>query len=854
MNILNKLTIKHLKMNKRRTIVSIIGIILSTSLMVGIGLLMSTMRDNMIEMIVNEKGGQQVTFYNLNKSEYEHIKKSDKVDKVFTSQSLGYARYENEYLEENIYLKVLGVDSNLLETFSLSEGRLPKNDHEILISRDHYLNYEIGDTLTLEIGKRSFNGELIGDTDYLANEEEVILTNTQTVTYQVVGILKYNVYQNCDDVGTFVYTYHNGLDDSNIDSYVYFHKIRDTRQNVSTFIKELNLDASTQVSINESLLDLYGTSRYSNFMSAIVRSLITILVILSIACAIVIYNSFAISVMERKKQFGLLSSIGTTKRQIRKTVFFEAFVVGTTGIILGILGAYVGIGTVLAIINHLLPDVFGSGGALRLVTYPLFIIIPILFMIVTILVSAFLPARSASRITPIEAIRLNDDIKIKGKKVKTPKFIRKIFGMEGEIALKNIKRNKKKYRITILSLFISIVLFISFSGYMKYMFSGIDSYASLPQFDAMISINPSQGSLYNENILAFRKDITKHKDVDEVFSYNLFTLGTTVDFSNPIYYNDKFYELERKDSSFEGFETVAVLEVEEDTYQNMLKVIGKNEMKPIIYNHYETIKYSKNTRKSYSIQKYSSHFNPKLNLCETIYEEEKESYNCKYEIDDYYVADMDFFGKDTILYNNYITMIVPMNYFGDLTEFNDGIDTSILLNIDNDEHLKVDLDKLSEKYSVSYDYINIKDSYTLTMNLVFCVKLLVYGFITLVTLIGVTSVFNTINTSIHLRRKEFAMLRSMGLSNKGFHKMLALECIFFGLKSLLYALPVSGGVIYLLYLSFKDMMDFDMMLIPYGSILIAIIGVFVIIIISTFYATRKIRKENILEAIREENI
>ena len=124
----------------------------------------------------------------------------------------------------------------------------------------------------------------------------------------------------------------------------------------------------------------------------------------------------------------------------------------------------------------------------------------------------------------------------------------------------------------------------------------------------------------------------------------------------------------------------------------------------------------------------------------------------------------------------------------------------------------------------------------------------------LVTLIGVTSVFNTINTSIHLRRKEFAMLRSVGLSSHGFNKILLFESLFFGLKSLIYALPVSLGIIYLLYLSFMNMTDYDRILIPYKSILIAVIGVFIIILISTIYATRKIRHENILEAIREENI
>ena len=285
------------------------------------------------------------------------------------------------------------------------------------------------------------------------------------------------------------------------------------------------------------------------------------------------------------------------------------------------------------------------------------------------------------------------------------------------------------------------------------------------------------------------------------------------------------------------------------------KKINKKEIKPIIYNHYEKITYANNKRKSYSINKYTSNLTESINLCETKYVSDDEIYkDCKYKLDKYYIADIDFFGNDLINDSNSLVVIVPYNYFGDLTDFNDGEETGNLFKLDDDKNLQSNLDELEQKYGISYNYNNLKEGFRLTRNLIFCVKLLVYGFVVLVTLIGVTSVFNTINTSIHLRRKEFAMLRSVGLSSHGFNKILLFESLFFGLKSLIYSLPVSLGIIYLLYLSFMNMTDYDRILIPYKSILIAVIGVFIIILISTIYATRKIRHENILEAIREENI
>ncbi len=845
MSILNKLTIKHLKMNPKRTIVSIIGIILSTALMVGIGLLMSTMRENMIDITKAESGTHHVVFYNLNLEQYENISKLPEIQEEQVLRELGYAdtNLEDYYYD---YFKIYSADSTFFQHLSLKEGKLPQNETEILIPDDKNIPYQIGDTITLEIGQRYLGDNPVED--YERYEEET-LKNKETKSYQVVGIIDKNIYQPYSDVGLYFYTTRSISTYQDYTIYLNFQKMKDTYDLVDQIVQENQL-STNQVKTNDALLTLYGSSRYNNFIRSILSSLVVVLTVLSIACIIVIYNSFAISVLERKKQFGLLSSIGTTKKQIRHTVFFEAFVVGVIGIPLGILSAYFGIGCVLAIINYLLPNFFDA--PLRLVTYPIFILVPVLFMIVTILISSFLPARSASRITPIEAIRLNDDIKIKGKKVKSPKWIRNIFGMEAEIAFKNMKRNKKKYRITVLSLFVSIVLFVSFSGFMKYIFSGlIDSYASLPDYDATLYVrNPDY-----QNTNQFMKEVRKHPDLKKSLYYHLYyDFYSSTDVSKKEYFSDSFYEFVRDSSETFEEPSIILMEIDRDSYQDILKQLGKKEEKPILYNHFETVKYENNNRKSYVISKYSSHFHPSFDLCYTDSEQEV----CRYQIDDYYIEDFTFYGDEDIVdCASSIVFLIPMGYLENLDQiYNDAFVVSeMVLSIDHDDDFENSLESLGKSYSIDYyQYSNFSEDVRLTRNIVFCVKLLVYGFISLVTLIGVTSVFNTIHTSMHLRRKEFAMLRSIGLSKKGFYKTLLFESIFFGMKSILYALPVSFGVLYLLYLSFDDMTEFGKILIPYDSIWISILGVFIVIIISTFYATRKIRHENILEALREENI
>ena len=407
MNILNKLTIKHVKMNKKRTVVTIIGIILSTALMVGIGLLMSTVRENMIDMVKQENGTQHAIIYNLSQDDLSHIKNNNNVNKVLTTETLGYSKLDLDIDYAYQYLKVIASNSKFLSTIKLRNGRLPANDKEIIISNPEDLNIKLGDTITLNIGTRTLNGNPIND-DILAidDEKDIVLTNQTKKEYKVVGIIDYDCYQSSYDIGLFSYTYQENLTNT-VDAYIYFNNVKKVRSTIDKWTNELNL-GENQVNINNTLLELYGSSRYSNLMSTVINSLIIVLVVLSIGCIIVIYNSFAISVMERKKQFGLLSSVGTTKKQIRKTVFFEAFIVGSIGIILGTISAYIGIGCVLLIINKLLPGMFGNGCELKLVTYPIFIIIPIIFMIITIIVSAFLPARSASKITPMMISKLKE--------------------------------------------------------------------------------------------------------------------------------------------------------------------------------------------------------------------------------------------------------------------------------------------------------------------------------------------------------------------------------------------------------------------------------------------------------------
>ena len=849
MSILNRLTIKNLRLNKKRTIVTIIGIISSTALMVGIGLLFSSFQDLMIRDTIGYSGKYEAKY-----NDVDLIKLNDIKNKNFTyfyEKPIGFSKIEssNEYKP---YMYITSVNKEYFNELKLVDGSFPKNENEIVISNhvitNGELNYKVGDIVTFKYGKRNIEGN-----DTLANSELVdgeFLTNEGTYTYKIVGIVDRSNFESYSASGYTAFTVDVNSDKGNVNLYVMFNKNKKIIKQSEELAKELNYNGD--INYNSTLLALYGESTYGNVMSSMGGMMIIMLSLVSIGCIIVIYNSFAISVMERKKEFGLLSSIGATKRQLSHTVFFEAVVVGLIGIILGILGAYIGIGCVILIINNLISDMLEY--KLHLVTNPLFIIIPVIFMIIVIGVSAFIPSRRASKVSPIEAIRQNDDIKINKKKIRTSKLALKLFGIEGEIALKNIKRNKKKYRVTIVSLFISIVLFISFSSYMNYTLNTASSVMGEVPYDYQISYF---GDDPNNDKEALDKinEIVKSSDVKEYVSYSVSNLSIIGNYTYSDEYLD-FYKSAYGENGIKAlnnlkYQSIYILVLDDNSYNKYKKLIGLDKDSVILLNKFKGVSYGNNKRVNYDIPVINSG-NINIKICNFDNDDDVDTTKyCNKKIDNIFVTNKSFDLIEEFSYMDYFKLIVNKKLYDSIS---DSSTHYTQFNIISDNTNNIDkLTKELDKYS-NVNYTNIKEAMKQANNLILVVKILMYGFISLVTLIGVTSVFNTISTSMALRKREFAVLRSIGLTNRGFNKILFFESLFFGMKSLIFAIPVSIGITVLIHYALADMVSISTIIIPWKYIIISIVSVFVIVLLTMMYSTSKIKKHNIIEQIREENI
>ena len=848
MSILNDLTIKNLKLNKKRTIVTIVGIILSTALMVGIGLLFSSFQDYMIRETISYNGKYEAEYGDVSLDKLNSIDKKD--FSYFYQKAIGFSKFDsaNEYKP---YIYISSVDKEYFNELHLISGRFAENDSELVISNHINTNggasYKIGDIITLKYGERVIEGvNTLANNEYY---EEETLNIVGEKTYTIVGIVERSNFEDYSASGYSTFTLDMNDKDGTANVFVMFNNKKKIIKQSEDLAKKLGYNNA--ISYNSTLLALYGESTYGNIMKSMITMIVIMLSLVSIGCIVVIYNSFAISVMERKKEFGLLSSIGATKKQLSYTVFFEALIEGIIGIILGICGAYIGIGTVILIINNLIGDILVL--KLNLVTNIVFIIIPVIFMILVIFISALVPSRRAAKVSPIEAIRQNDDIKINKKKIKTGKLVNKLFGIEGEIALKNIKRNKKKYRVTIVSLFISIVLFISFSSYMNYTIDTASSVMGEVPYDYQISYFGDDNDI---DALDKISEIIKSNDVKEYVSYSASNLSIIGNYTYSDEYLD-FYKSAYGDDGIKAltnlkYQYISIYILDDISYNKYKELIGLDKDSVILLNKFKGVSYGNNKRVNYDIPVIN---NGDINIKICNFDDNDEDVDttkyCNKKIDNIFITNKSFDLIEEFSYMSDFKLIVNKKLYDNISDSGTHYTQYNIIsdNTDNIDKLTKELDKYD-----NVNYTNVKESMKQANNMILVVKILMYGFIGLITLIGVTSVFNTISTSMALRKREFAVLRSIGLTRKGFNKILFFESLFFGLKSLIYAIPVSLGVTIIIHYALADMMSINSIVIPWKAIIISIVSVFVIVLLTMMYSTSKIKKHNIIEQIREENI
>lgn len=891
MNIFHKVTLQSLKKNRTRTVVTIIGIVLSTALICAVSTSVASFLDFMKRSIIYDSGNWQGNVSDTDYDSYSLIRDSDEVSETVFAQQIGYAKIDSE-IKDKPFLYILGADKSFADTMSvhIKSGRLPENENEIMLPahlvKDSGLAWNVGDTIELEIGQRTRDGCVLGQSNpyYVYDEEwdkvedNEQFTVNETRTFTVVGIFKRPGFEAYFSPGFTAITAPSADDAESLRYDVYFSMKKP--KDIFKFIEKNELEAST----NNELLICYGAARYNGFTNALFGIAAIIIVLIMFGSISLIYNAFSISVSERTKQFGLLSSVGATRKQLRRSVFFEAGAVSLIGIPLGILVGIAGIGTTLALISDKFDSFSGNSDVkMKLCVSVEAVVIACAVALVTVLISAWIPSKRATKISAVEAIRQAKDIKSDKKAVKTPKIIGKIFGLPGILAHKYYKRSKKKYRATVISLFMSVVLFIPSAAFTDYLVEMAESNFDTYGYD--ISYHPEYEDLSGFSEDEVLRTISNEENVDRaVYLYSMYSTSLI----KGEYLSDRMKE--NFPSYDENGMPMTILFVNDDEFINLLdennlpkdKFLDPKAPLAIAVDHMSSFDYNKE----------------KMVIFNGLDSDECEAeFQMTKKIDGYYFESFyrDEEDQEYVIYRNYddpddalkltseeayitvktksgktihetpffaenygnIMMIYPYSLKEKIVPENADSDSYIIsYKIISENHsdccasLKELIDNKLLPAGHITDYAEIAES---DRNLVTIVQVFAYGFIVLISLIAAANVFNTISTNISLRRREFAMLKSIGMTGSGFNRMMNFECILYGIKSLMYGLPVSIIVTYFIYRSVSEGFEIDFHL-PWKAIIIAVSSVLAVVFATMVYSMSKIKKDNPIDALKNENI
>lgn len=865
MNIIHKVTWNCMKQNKKRTIVTILGVIICVAMISAICVIAFSFQASMVAYSEIRYGTYEARLNDLNQQQCLDIYQEPALKDRARLGFVGYVIQKD--ISKEMSNTLLSSDLDHLELYgaSLIDGTLPSNSHELLVPKElmEHKNfpYHINDSISFDIGF------------YETEEEEHVFHKEKQQTFKISGVIDYGRgdLSNHGDIYQFLIPFDEEMIQK--DSYTLsmtFQNEEHLYDDLQHFLNKYQL-SDTNIQENTSLLMYKGLSD--------TRILTTILMVCSFLGAIIlmggvslIYNAFSISLSERNRYLGMLSSVGATRRQKRQSVAFEAFIIGLIAIPIGLFSGIAGIAITFYCLNPIAKNVLDEAFELKPIINLWCVMLPIVFSILVLALSAWLPSYRASRISAITAIRQQKDINIRKRDVHTSKWVKVLFGIEADLGLKNTKRNHSRYLATLFSLIICIVLFMNVSYFSNSMKNSLGMVQNSVDADFIVDFYMNEyGVMPNEHL------ITQLKNVSAATSSRMFSEEQLM-MSDQIHFTDEamtYLEKQRKamQLSQEDFKAYAyprlTLQVMDDaSFAEYGKEVGINQedMKQDIPG---IILVNTRTIRDQEVDQYSNIKLLSKKQGDTLsFQARKASLQTDQE--PYELQDLSIVKTTDI--------VPPMN-----KGHADEIEIIAVTNMDNLVALNQQLsekecDSVANFYEVQYlskdskalskqvDQILQEHSETMvssTMDIsaqrqkdeqqYLFVSVFLYGFVILILLICTANIMNTISTSVSLRKREFAMIKSIGITPSKFRKMIMYETLFYGIKAILYGIPLGllTTVIMNRMFSYSFVFVYDY---PIFSILEIIIGVFVVLALTMSYAIHKIKNDNIVETIRKESI
>lgn len=862
MNIFNKITLQSMKKNRTRTIVTIIGVVLSSAMITAVAAFGTSLLNFMVNSSIAKYGGWHVEFLDVD-SYFVQERGNDKdVTNTATFENIGYATLDGGKSPEKPYLFIAGFSEKAFDTLpiSLISGRLPENSGEILIpahvAAKGGVRFKVGDTLSLDVGSRIDGNKNLGQHNpYQFGGESGSVKETlvpkSKKTYTVVGICERPGFEEHSAPGYTLITKADTKDQAN--SFSLLVTLKNPRQ-VKAYASS-TVGAGAYV-FNDYVLRFMGVSDNKLFNTLLYTVGGILVAIIMTGSIFLIYNSFNISLNERTRQFGILSSVGATAKQLRNSVLFEGLCIGAIGIPIGILTGIGSIGLILPIVEGKFKNILYSTIPLSLSVSVSAIAAAAVVSLITILISAYIPARKAANTPVMENIRQTNEVKTEPKDVKTSKFAQRIYGLEGTLALKNFKRNKKRYRGIVLSLVLSVVLFISGSSFGTTLKRLSNHYTMDIDYDILFSAEDMDDSemfpLYDKLKTA---DGVYESSYQKIFPYSCAVKAK--DFSDRYRDYAGYAEPEETihlamdlqfipDSEYLSFIKDLGFPPEEYTGQNakMIAVakqrVNKKDEPGEVFDMFA------NRSMDFRI---TSETNDESML------EQGQKINITFV--DTYPVDPPPKQSSVPIQNPRIFIIVaPYSLIESFNPQHTHANIGLAFRSKDPSQSISEMEGMIQGTGITSAYTlhNVYEILEQYHSISFVIDVFTYVFVIMISLIAVANVFNTISTNIKLRRRELAMIRSVGMSDRDFHKMMNFECVFYGMRTLLFGLPIAGIISWLIYegLASVERIDNFEFIFPWGNMAISVFSVLFIVFITMLYAINKLKKEDIVDALRDD--
>lgn len=818
---LNNITFKYIKASKSRTKMILIGIVLSIALITSISIFASSIQYKTIRDAELEQGKFQGGYNYIDKSQMNILRENFLFDSVGEWVSFGLHNLGNDKS-----IRLLYGDNNALNlmNFELLEGNYPNKYNEIALEEWVLEKMNITPKLgeKVEIKYQNHSKDKFGKPVEYQGEDTFILS----------GILKNHPDFKDSPIGEGVIS--KDYIDSNVSeekirclAIVKLKKVSNAERTIRDIGKQIGL-SDDHIFINMNLINAQGGNMEVN----IPFILLGILVVIS--TIVVIYNMFYISVVERINQFGMFRSLGATPRQIRGLVINEGLIFSVIGIPIGLLCGY--------ILSYFIVPFIPINGEITMVSSPYIIPIVAAIGLFTIMISVLKPSKIASKVSPIEALRSELLVIKNGSKEYKNRRLSNIFGIIGKMSYQNLWRNRKRTWMTIISLTLSCTLFIVFSTIFTCM--NIESLAGEYMLGDYTLTASNRG--YN----SFSKDIIEKLDkIEEIDSYyktkfkrmNL-VLNTEEIGESFIKRWPHFTRLAEKakdkkariDSNVFGYEDPLLLEMKDSLIEGKIPLNSMKENLEILIRNDEGLK------------KY--HVGDKVNL--------EFSYLVDEENDVYDIITKTF--NIVGIVNDYPTFMGFTNVGPQFIIHEELFDKHFNVS----EFSRFDVNVKKDSGNIESDLNNIINQYKGAKLKSFeeekakmekeknQMMFLVLTLVIIIAIIGILNMINTMLTSIISRKKEFGMLRAVGMTNEQLRKMIRIEGMYYGLISAVLSSLIGSFAAYGLYNLMKKEATYMIWKFPILQIVSIFVGVIIISIISTQYGLKRVVKNTVVDSIR----